>query len=60
MRLERRAAGFGCTRVRLFTTEVLLEARALYASAGYRVVGTVPAGDRTDILPENTLPPGGA
>jgi GNAT superfamily N-acetyltransferase len=56
--LERRAAAAGCTRVRLFTTEVLVEARALYASAGYRVVGTVPDGDRTDIWLEKALPPG--
>jgi GNAT superfamily N-acetyltransferase len=54
--LERRAAGFGCTRVRVFTTEVLVEARALYASAGYRVLGTVPDGDRMDIWLEKPLP----
>jgi GNAT superfamily N-acetyltransferase len=57
--LERLAAGFGCTRVRLFTTEVLVEARALYESAGYRVVGTVRDGERTDIWLEKPLPPGG-
>ena len=33
--LERRAAAQGARRVRLLTTEVLTEARALYASAGY-------------------------
>ena len=54
--LERLAQGAGCTRVRLFTTEVLVEARALYESAGYRVVGTVPDGDRTDIWLEKPLP----
>src|SRR4051812_41416379 len=54
--LERRAAAHGCTRVRLFTTEVLVEARALYESAGYRAVGTVPDGDRTDLWLEKTLP----
>ena len=54
--LERLAAGAGCTRVRLFTTEVLVEARALYESAGYRVVSTVPDGDRTDIWLEKPLP----
>jgi hypothetical protein len=43
--------------VRLFTTEVLVEARALYESAGYRVVSTVPDGDRTDIWLEKPLPP---
>ena len=55
--LARLAASAGCTRVRLFTTEVLVEARALYASAGYRVVGTVPDGDRKDIWLEKALPP---
>jgi hypothetical protein len=41
--------------MRLFTTEVLVEARALYESAGYRVVGTVPDGERTDIWLEKAL-----
>jgi hypothetical protein len=41
--------------VRLFTTEVLVEARALYESAGYRVVGTVPDGDRLDLWLEKPL-----
>jgi GNAT superfamily N-acetyltransferase len=54
--LEGRAAASGYTHVRLFTTEVLVEARALYASAGYRVVGTVPDGDRTDLWLEKALP----
>jgi ribosomal protein S18 acetylase RimI-like enzyme len=54
--LERRAAASGRPRVRLFTTEVLVEARALYRSAGYEVVGTVPDGERTDIWLEKTLP----
>ena len=54
--LERLAQGAGCTRVRLFTTEVLVEARALYESAGYRVVGTVPDGDRTDLWLEKPMP----
>jgi GNAT superfamily N-acetyltransferase len=54
--LERRAVAGGCRRVRLFTTEVLVEARALYESAGYRVVGTVPDGDRTDLWLEKALP----
>jgi GNAT superfamily N-acetyltransferase len=58
--LERRAAAAGCFRVRLFTTEVLVEARALYRSAGYRVVGTVPDGDRTDLWLEKTLASGGS
>jgi GNAT superfamily N-acetyltransferase len=54
--LERRAAAGGCRHVRLFTTEVLVEARALYESAGYRVVGTVPDGERTDLWLEKALP----
>ncbi len=41
--------------MRLFTTEVLVEARALYASAGYVVVGTVPDGERTDLWLEKAL-----
>ena len=53
--LERLAAENGCRRVRLFTTEVLVEARALYESAGYRVVGTVPDGGRTDLWLEKAL-----
>jgi GNAT superfamily N-acetyltransferase len=53
--LEARAAAYGCRHVRLFTTEVLVEARALYESAGYRVVGTVPDGDRIDLWLEKTL-----
>jgi GNAT superfamily N-acetyltransferase len=57
--LERLAAEAGCMRVRLFTTEVLVEARALYRSAGYRVVATVPDGDRTDLWLEKTLPAAG-
>jgi GNAT superfamily N-acetyltransferase len=53
--LERLAAANGCRHLRLFTTEVLVEARALYESAGYRVVGTVPDGERTDIWLEKAL-----
>jgi GNAT superfamily N-acetyltransferase len=53
--LERLAGANGCRRVRLFTTEVLVEARALYESSGYRVVGTVPDGERTDIWLEKAL-----
>ena len=55
--LERRAAASGRRRVRLFTTEVLVEARALYASAGYEVVGTVPDGARTDLWLEKPAAP---
>jgi GNAT superfamily N-acetyltransferase len=58
--LERRAVASGRRRVRLFTTEVLVEARALYRAAGYRVVGTVPDGDRTDLWLEKTLASGPA
>jgi len=54
--LERRAGGFGCTRVRVFTTEVLVEARALYASAGYTLVGDILDGDRRDLWLEKALP----
>jgi GNAT superfamily N-acetyltransferase len=54
--LEDLAGEAGYTRVRLFTTDVLVEARALYESAGYRVVGTVPDGDRTDLWLEKALP----
>ena len=54
--LERLASESGFTTVRLFTTEVLVEARALYASSGYRVVGTVSDGDRTDFWLEKPLP----
>ena len=53
--LERRAGESGFTVVRLFTTEVLVEARALYASAGYVVVGTVVDGERTDLWLEKAL-----
>jgi ribosomal protein S18 acetylase RimI-like enzyme len=53
--LERLAMASGCRHVRLFTTAVLVEARALYESAGYNVVGTVPDGDRTDLWLEKTL-----
>ncbi len=39
--LEALAAAGGCTLVRILTTSVLLEARALYQDAGYRVVETL-------------------
>jgi GNAT superfamily N-acetyltransferase len=54
--LERLAAQAGCRRVRLFTTEVLVEARALYEASGYALAGTVRDGDRTDLWLEKTLP----
>ena len=37
--LERRAAQAGMTRVRLLTTAMLTESRALYAAEGYREIG---------------------
>jgi len=54
--LERLAAEAGCRQVRLFTTEVLVEARALYEASGYWLAGTVRDGDRTDLWFEKTLP----
>jgi GNAT superfamily N-acetyltransferase len=53
--LEARAAAAGCQRVRLLTTEALVEARALYASAGYGVVETLREGDRHDTWLEKAL-----
>jgi GNAT superfamily N-acetyltransferase len=54
--LERLAVERGRPRVRLFTTEALVEARALYEAAGYAVTETVRDGDRTDLWLEKTLP----
>jgi GNAT superfamily N-acetyltransferase len=54
--LERRAAAAGFRRVRLLTTEVLAEARALYGAAGYRVVSAPVEGSRQDYWMEKTLP----
>jgi GNAT superfamily N-acetyltransferase len=54
--LERLAGETGCRRVRLFTTEALYEARALYEASGYLVVETVRDGDRTELWLEKTLP----
>ena len=56
--LERRAASFGYRRVRLLTTEVLAEARALYESVGYRVVERRLEGSRQDYWMEKELAPG--
>jgi GNAT superfamily N-acetyltransferase len=53
--LERRAADAGLRRVRLLTTEVLREARALYDDAGYRVVETPREGARQDYWMEKDL-----
>ena len=55
--LEGRAAALGYTRVRLFTTGVLVEAQALYAATGYRVIDTIHDGGRIDIWLEKSLPP---
>jgi GNAT superfamily N-acetyltransferase len=46
--LERRALAAGYDRVRLYTTEVLHEARALYDDAGYRRVDIAPVDERAD------------
>jgi GNAT superfamily N-acetyltransferase len=46
--LERRARDFGYERVRLYTTEVLREARALYGDAGYRRIDAPNVNDRAE------------
>ena len=46
--LERRALAAGYDRVRLYTTEVLHEARALYDDAGYSRVDLAPVDERAD------------
>ena len=46
--LERRALAAGYDRVRLYTTEVLYEALALYDHAGYRRVDIAPVDERAD------------
>jgi GNAT superfamily N-acetyltransferase len=53
--LERLAAQDGRERVRLYTTGVLREARALYAACGYRPVGVVAADGRIDLWLEKRL-----
>jgi GNAT superfamily N-acetyltransferase len=53
--LERLAAQDGCERVRLFTTEALREARALYSASGYRPVGVVAIDGRLDLWLEKQL-----
>jgi len=55
--LERLAAQDGCAQVRLYTTEVLLEARALYTASGYRPVGVVAIGGRVDLWLEKAITP---
>lgn len=46
--LERRARDAGYDRVRLYTTEVLHEARALYADAGYHRIEMPNVDDRAE------------
>jgi GNAT superfamily N-acetyltransferase len=46
--LERRARERGYVRVRLYTTEVLREARALYEDAGYRRIDLANVDDRAE------------
>jgi GNAT superfamily N-acetyltransferase len=53
--LERLAAQDGRERVRLYTTEVLREARALYGACGYRPVGVVAIDGRIDLWLEKRL-----
>lgn len=53
--LERLASDAGCERVRLYTTEVLREARALYSACGYRPVGVVAVDGRIDLWLEKRL-----
>ena len=53
--LERLAAESGCERVRLYTTGVLREARALYSACGYRPVGVVAIEGRIDLWLEKRL-----
>jgi len=53
--LERRAAAAGRSRLRLITTEVLREARALYEAEGYAVVATPREGARQDYWMEKRL-----
>jgi GNAT superfamily N-acetyltransferase len=53
--LEAIAARAGHRRIRLLTTEVLVEARALYASAGYAESTRFRIEDRTDYWLEKRL-----
>jgi GNAT superfamily N-acetyltransferase len=55
--LEALARAAGCERVRLYTTEVLVEARALYRDAGYRPVGVASYDGRIDLWLEKRLTP---
>ena len=53
--LERIALANGAARVRLLSTEVLAEARALYRSAGYDVISTYREDGRRDYWLEKRL-----
>jgi GNAT superfamily N-acetyltransferase len=53
--LERLAADDGRERVRLYTTEILREARALYRACGYRPVGVASIEGRMDLWLEKRL-----
>jgi GNAT superfamily N-acetyltransferase len=53
--LERLARQDGRERVRLYTTEVLREARALYGASGYRPVGVAAIDGRIDLWLEKRL-----
>jgi GNAT superfamily N-acetyltransferase len=53
--LERLAVEGGRERVRLYTTEVLREARVLYRACGYRPVGVAAIDGRMDIWLEKRL-----
>jgi len=53
--LERLAAEDGRERVRLYTTEALREARALYSASGYRPVGVATTDGRIDFWLEKRL-----
>jgi GNAT superfamily N-acetyltransferase len=55
--LEALARAAGCRRVRLLTTEVLREARALYRSAGYEAVGVAMVEGRIDLWLDKQLTP---
>jgi GNAT superfamily N-acetyltransferase len=54
--LERLAAETGYREMRLFTTEALVEARALYEASGSALLRTIRDGDRTDLWLQKTLP----
>ena len=53
--LEAAARAAGYRRIRLYTTEVLAEARALYESAGYTVASTHERDGRRDCWLEKAL-----